>query len=84
SYGFLQTLPLANNALASRVIFPSVGVIQVSLNLTGLPASLGKQKKADRFPYRLFTIYNLLSYSAFINYAIASQSCSSTRVSIER
>ncbi|MEZ9704448.1 hypothetical protein AB4308_08455, partial [Vibrio breoganii] len=26
------------------VIFPSVGVIQVSLNLTGLPASLGKQK----------------------------------------
>ncbi|MFS1470792.1 hypothetical protein [Vibrio breoganii] len=55
SYGFLQTLPLANNALASRVIFPSVGVIQVSLNLTGLPASLGKQKSrhgnvnADRF-----------------------------------
>ncbi|MFS1470313.1 hypothetical protein [Vibrio breoganii] len=46
SYGFLQTLPLANNALASRVIFPSVGVIQVSLNLTGLPASLGKQKKS--------------------------------------
>ncbi|MFA0697491.1 hypothetical protein [Vibrio sp. 10N.222.49.C9] len=45
SYGFLQTLPLANNALASRVIFPSVGVIQVSLNLTGLPALLGKQKK---------------------------------------
>ncbi|MFS1472962.1 hypothetical protein [Vibrio breoganii] len=45
SYGFLQTLPLANNALASRVIFPSVGVIQVSLNLTGLPASLGKRKK---------------------------------------
>ncbi|MFS1470691.1 hypothetical protein [Vibrio breoganii] len=47
SYGFLQTLPLANNALASRVIFPSVGVIQVSLNLTGLPASLGKQKRGN-------------------------------------
>ncbi|MEZ9877182.1 hypothetical protein AB4349_16245 [Vibrio breoganii] len=43
--GHVETLPLANNALASRVIFPSVGVIQVSLNLTGLPASLGKQKK---------------------------------------
>ncbi|AUC88449.1 hypothetical protein CW735_09855 [Alteromonas sp. MB-3u-76] len=46
SYGFLQTLPLANNALAIRIIFPSVRVIQVSFNLTGLPASLGKQKKA--------------------------------------
>jgi len=46
SYGFLQTLPLASNALAIRIIFPSVGVIQVSSNLTGLPASLGKQKRA--------------------------------------
>ncbi|AUC88516.1 hypothetical protein CW735_10240 [Alteromonas sp. MB-3u-76] len=45
SYGFLQTLPLANNALAIRIIFPSVRVIQVSFNLTGLPASLGKQKR---------------------------------------
>ncbi|MEF1290489.1 hypothetical protein QTO00_11700, partial [Vibrio sp. M260118] len=44
SYCFLQTLPLASNALAIRIIFPSVGVIQVSFNLTGLPASLGKQK----------------------------------------
>ena len=45
SYRFLQTLPLASNALAIRIIFPSVGVIQVSFNLTGLPASLGKRKK---------------------------------------
>ncbi|MCD9465540.1 hypothetical protein CJF25_21805, partial [Photobacterium phosphoreum] len=44
SYRFLQTLSLANNALAIRIIFPSVRVIQVSSNLTGLPASLGKQK----------------------------------------
>jgi hypothetical protein len=36
---------LANHALAIRIIFPSVRVIQVSFNLTGLPASLGKQKK---------------------------------------
>jgi len=36
---------LASNALAIRIIFPSVRVIQVSFNLTGLPASLGKQKK---------------------------------------
>ncbi|RJY16901.1 hypothetical protein D5R81_08655 [Parashewanella spongiae] len=46
SYGFLQTLPLANNALAIRIIFPSVWVIQASFCLSGLPASLGKQKKA--------------------------------------
>ncbi|MAC35659.1 MAG: hypothetical protein CMF16_12140 [Idiomarina sp.] len=45
SYGFLQTLPLASNALAIRIIFPSVRVIQASHNLAGLPASLGKQKK---------------------------------------
>ncbi|MBL53557.1 MAG: hypothetical protein CL590_06675 [Alteromonadaceae bacterium] len=38
-------MPLANNALAIRIIFPSVRVIQVSFNLTGLPASLGKQKR---------------------------------------
>jgi hypothetical protein len=37
---------LASSALAIRIIFPSVWVIQVSSNLTGLPASLGKQKKA--------------------------------------
>ncbi|MFH4585124.1 hypothetical protein WMQ32_20295, partial [Vibrio diabolicus] len=54
-YRFLQTLPLANNALAIRIIFPSVGVIQVSFNLTGLPASLGKQKRADEYPSALFT-----------------------------
>jgi len=44
SYGFLQTPPLASDALAIRIIFPLVRVIQVSFNLTGLPASLGKQK----------------------------------------
>ncbi|WP_299142459.1 hypothetical protein [uncultured Vibrio sp.] len=46
SYRFLQTLPLASNALAIRIIFPSVRVIQVSFDLTGLPASLGKQQKS--------------------------------------
>ncbi|KEQ14837.1 hypothetical protein GZ77_11225 [Endozoicomonas montiporae] len=44
SYGFLQTLPLASNALAIRITFPSVGAVQASFSLTGLPASLGKQK----------------------------------------
>jgi hypothetical protein len=39
---------LANNALAIRIIFPSVRVIQVSFNLTGLPASLGKQKSQHK------------------------------------
>ncbi|RZR06811.1 hypothetical protein D8T43_16570, partial [Vibrio vulnificus] len=43
SYCFLQTLPLASNALAIRIIFPSVRAIRASFNPTGLPASLGKQ-----------------------------------------
>ncbi|MCU8463800.1 hypothetical protein M2G49_10410, partial [Vibrio vulnificus] len=45
SYCFLQTLPLASNALAIRIIFPSVRAIRASFNPTGLPASLGKQTK---------------------------------------
>ncbi len=44
SYGFLQTLSLANNALAIRIIFPLVRVIQISFNLSGLPALLGKHR----------------------------------------
>ncbi|MFH4585893.1 hypothetical protein WMQ32_24400, partial [Vibrio diabolicus] len=60
-YRFLQTLPLANNALAIRIIFPSVGVIQVSFNLTGLPASLGKQIKRAGDQYRpLFQYWIML------------------------
>jgi hypothetical protein len=47
SYRFLQTPPLASDALAIRIIFPSIRVIQVSCNLTGLPASLGKQKARE-------------------------------------
>ncbi|RZR03396.1 hypothetical protein D8T43_22630, partial [Vibrio vulnificus] len=43
---FLQTLPLASNALAIRIIFPSVRAIRASFNPTGLPASLGKQKRS--------------------------------------
>ncbi|MFH4585478.1 hypothetical protein WMQ32_22125, partial [Vibrio diabolicus] len=59
-YRFLQTLPLANNALAIRIIFPSVGVIQVSFNLTGLPASLGKQKKAsENRGFKAFIIHQV-------------------------
>jgi len=52
---------LANNALAIRIIFPSVRVIQVSFNLTGLPASLGKQK--SRSKERLFHIRQRLRFS---------------------
>ncbi|HAS8522030.1 TPA: hypothetical protein I7767_22865 [Vibrio vulnificus] len=48
SYCFLQTLPLASNALAIRIIFPSVRVIRASFSPTGLPASLGKQKKSGK------------------------------------
>ncbi|PSW55564.1 hypothetical protein CTM83_01635 [Photobacterium leiognathi subsp. mandapamensis] len=60
SYRVLQTLPLASNALAIRIIFPSVGVIQVSCNLTGLPASLGKQKRSN-------CSYSFLSIELLIN-----------------
>ncbi|MBS97778.1 MAG: hypothetical protein CMI01_03785 [Oceanospirillaceae bacterium] len=43
-YGFLQTLPLASNALASRVVFPSVRVTPPSFRWPGLPASPGKHR----------------------------------------
>uniref|UniRef100_UPI00124C4123 hypothetical protein n=1 Tax=Nitrincola schmidtii TaxID=1730894 RepID=UPI00124C4123 len=56
---FLQTLPLASNALAIRIVFPLVRVTQVSFNLTGLPASLGKHEKAPQ--WRFFSLQ--LSYS---------------------
>jgi hypothetical protein len=45
SYGFLQTSPLANDALAIRIVFPLVRVTPLSFKWTGLPALLGKQQK---------------------------------------
>jgi hypothetical protein len=53
---------LANNALAIRIIFPSVRVIQVSFNLTGLPASLGKQTKTASFGLAVFKLSSLLAH----------------------
>jgi len=57
SYGFLQTPPLASDALAIRIIFPSVGVILLSCKQTGLPASPSKQKNETHkhlaFPNRI-------------------------------
>jgi hypothetical protein len=47
---------LANSALAIRIIFPSVRVIQVSFNLTGLPASLGKQKTRSKAGFQFFRL----------------------------
>ncbi|PCI53226.1 MAG: hypothetical protein COB45_11000 [Gammaproteobacteria bacterium] len=47
SYDFLQTPPLASDALAIQIIFPLVRVTPLSFKWTGLPASLGKQKKAN-------------------------------------
>ncbi|PSB90302.1 hypothetical protein C5F63_01985 [Photobacterium damselae subsp. damselae] len=42
----LPSAPTVNQfALATRIIFLLVGVIQISFNLTGLPASLDKRKK---------------------------------------
>ena len=53
SFGFLQTLPFTSNALAIRIIFPSVGVMQLSCELAGLPASPGKQKRKQTRPFLL-------------------------------
>jgi hypothetical protein len=39
-----------------RITFPSVGVIKVSFNLTGLPASLGKHKKPGNIRCLAFLI----------------------------
>ncbi|MGR2906775.1 hypothetical protein ABMX64_21935, partial [Vibrio vulnificus] len=61
---FLQTLPLASNALAIRIIFPSVRAIRASFNPTGLPASLGKQKTGASISsgFRYFSPLNGLGY----------------------
>ncbi|RZQ22927.1 hypothetical protein D8T36_18690, partial [Vibrio vulnificus] len=44
-YGFLQTPPLASDALAIRIVFPLVRVTPFSFKWTGLPALLGKQRQ---------------------------------------
>ncbi|RYU79358.1 hypothetical protein ERW52_19585, partial [Aliivibrio finisterrensis] len=60
SYGFLQTPPLASDALAIRIVFPLVGMTLLSCKQTGLPALLGKQKKPIlNKQYRLLIIKNL-------------------------
>ncbi|RZP71753.1 hypothetical protein D8T51_22310, partial [Vibrio vulnificus] len=43
--GFLQTPPLASDALAIRIVFPLVRVTPFSFKWTGLPALLGKQQR---------------------------------------
>jgi len=64
---------LANNALAIRIIFPSVRVIQVSFNLTGLPASLGKQKRPikrwakQQERVHTLTVHNKLRLAAIVS-----------------
>ncbi|MGR2870590.1 hypothetical protein ABMY34_20205, partial [Vibrio vulnificus] len=47
SYGFLQTPPLASDALAIRIVFPLVRVTPFSFKWTGLPALLGKQQSGS-------------------------------------
>ncbi|MDA7633269.1 hypothetical protein N8766_04100 [bacterium] len=47
SYHFLQTPPLASDALVSRILFPVDGARSLLSERRGLPASLGKQKKSD-------------------------------------
>ncbi|POB81170.1 hypothetical protein CRN30_11755, partial [Vibrio vulnificus] len=47
--------------LAIRIIFPSVRAIRASFNPTGLPASLGKQKRPA---FQLAFVFNV-NYNAF-------------------
>ncbi|HIM39867.1 MAG TPA: hypothetical protein EYM37_07970, partial [Methylophaga aminisulfidivorans] len=58
--------------LAIRIIFPSVRVIQVSFNLTGLPASLGKQKNEARL--RLIFYRKIIVYFSIVANVSAHQS----------
>ncbi len=49
SYHFLQTPPLASDALVSRILFPVDGARSILSERQGLPASLGKpQKKPEK------------------------------------
>jgi len=45
SYGFLQTPPLASDALAIQIVFPSDGATLLSFKQMGLLASPSKHKK---------------------------------------
>ncbi|RYU67290.1 hypothetical protein ERW51_12400, partial [Aliivibrio finisterrensis] len=60
--GFLQTPPLASDALAIQIVFPLVGVTLLSCKQTGLPALLGKQKRVD-----LIDPFHLISLAEFVN-----------------
>jgi hypothetical protein len=70
SYGFLQTLSLANNALAIRIIFPLVRVTPLSFKWTGLPASLGKHKKSQYQDTGFLNNKHRVPYFLFINYFV--------------
>ncbi|RYU80065.1 hypothetical protein ERW52_18505, partial [Aliivibrio finisterrensis] len=72
SYGFLQTPPLASDALAIRIVFPLVGVTLLSCKQTGLPALLGKQKTQN--DYSLWVLFCLLltNYLDIIPFWISS------------
>jgi len=61
SYGFLQTPPLASDALAIRIVFPLVWVTPLSFKRTGFPALLGKQKSQTIFMVWLFDFQRSLT-----------------------
>ncbi|RYU65595.1 hypothetical protein ERW51_15525, partial [Aliivibrio finisterrensis] len=58
--GFLQTPPLASDALAIQIVFPLVGVTLLSCKQTGLPALLGKQKNENH--QALVSIYFFIPF----------------------
>ncbi|RZP72347.1 hypothetical protein D8T51_20855, partial [Vibrio vulnificus] len=54
---FLQTPPLASDALAIRIVFPLVRVTPFSFKWTGLPALLGKQQNERLLVSRFFMVF---------------------------
>ncbi|RZP75293.1 hypothetical protein D8T51_14045, partial [Vibrio vulnificus] len=58
---FLQTPPLASDALAIRIVFPLVRVTPFSFKWTGLPALLGKQQREAKLPFELYVIANIIT-----------------------
>ncbi|RZP71544.1 hypothetical protein D8T51_22860, partial [Vibrio vulnificus] len=72
-YGFLQTPPLASDALAIRIVFPLVRVTPFSFKWTGLPALLGKQRKAAYAAFLLLFTPHLCRFFTLEIATFASQ-----------
>jgi hypothetical protein len=78
-YGSLQTSPLASDARAGWIVFPSVGVAPPSYRWPGLSASPGKQNGAIPGPASICRIrlYCRFFLRFFLLACVKSQTCQS-------